>query len=427
MITQALKQLWIQRKKNIWLLIELVVVFIVILMLSKSIFELVYFSSITPGYKSEQLYLVRYNNSLSPKAIDYDPARASVKAMNEDIARVAMFLKGEPIIDAVAIHGADHPNGYSYHGVGVTNMGDSVMSSAQVMTYIKGWNYWNVYNYTSANSSDLFISDNDDGAIITKDLERILLKKINEDGVNSMIQKRIKITDEKDKDITGVVNYIKRNAQYEPRPVIIMGRDSLDESEFSYGSATIAIRFKEGTTFNQIDDIKNILESEQKFGNIRVEDFISMEDSNKDYKDSNNETSIGNLLIMFLLSIIFLGVVSSFWIKVQTNRGEIGLRMAIGASKGKIVKQFLAEGLALVTISSIIGVILSINFLYIVDAMKYRLTNYPEFWPVGNPYANFVIITLITFSLITITVLVGTIFPTFISTKIKPADALRDE
>jgi putative ABC transport system permease protein len=84
-----------------------------------------------------------------------------------------------------------------------------------------------------------------------------------------------------------------------------------------------------------------------------------------------------------LLIITALGVVglASFWVQQRTR--QIGIRRALGATKGDILRYFQAENFILATLGIVVGMVLAYGInLWLMD--KYQVARLPaEFLPIG--------------------------------------------
>ncbi len=63
----------------------------------------------------------------------------------------------------------------------------------------------------------------------------------------------------------------------------------------------------------------------------------------------------------FLVINIFLGVLGTFWLRTQSRRAEIGLRMALGASRGNVQRLLLGETVVLLAVASVAGAVICLN------------------------------------------------------------------
>jgi predicted permease len=121
-------------------------------------------------------------------------------------------------------------------------------------------------------------------------------------------------------------------------------------------------RLKEGVS------IENALAAMQS---IAKQLEVQYPDTNRDQNASVmslSEVMIGDirpvLLVLLggaglLLLIACVNVASLVLVRSQTRRRELAVRSALGASKGRLVRQFLTEGLVLVAIGSAIGIAVS--------------------------------------------------------------------
>ena len=123
----------------------------------------------------------------------------------------------------------------------------------------------------------------------------------------------------------------------------------------------------------------------------------------------NTETLVGGIGVMNIMLVI-----------VKERTEEIGLRMALGAAKQEIRKQFLLEAVFLSLMGGIIGVVVGSGFSY---AVNYVILQFQESWEIVIPFW----VIGVSFG---ITVLIGIIFgyyPAYKASKLDPINALRYE
>jgi Predicted permease. len=68
-------------------------------------------------------------------------------------------------------------------------------------------------------------------------------------------------------------------------------------------------------------------------------------------------------VVVFVLITVFLGVFGTFWLRTYQRRSEIGIRMVVGADKGKVRLHMILEGLCLMSLSILPAFIVYINML----------------------------------------------------------------
>ncbi|MFN6964879.1 MAG: ABC transporter permease [Pyrinomonadaceae bacterium] len=111
-----------------------------------------------------------------------------------------------------------------------------------------------------------------------------------------------------------------------------------------------------------------------------------------------------------------IGVMNIMLVSVTERTKEIGIRKAIGATRGAIVFQFLSEAMALTLLGGVIGVVLSIGISNLIMALIPELPAQVELW-------------MIVLSL-TVSVGVGLIFgvfPAMRAARLDPIECLRYE
>ena len=138
-------------------------------------------------------------------------------------------------------------------------------------------------------------------------------------------------------------------------------------------------------------------------------------------------TTITDALSLFLTSMAAIallvggiGILNIMLVTVAERTREIGLRKAVGATSGNIMKQFLLESGTLTSIGGVIGIILGIIVSYLMAILMQYL---------GYDWA-FVISPMSIISAISVSVLTGVIFglyPSFKAAKLDPIEALRYE
>jgi ABC-type antimicrobial peptide transport system permease subunit len=102
-------------------------------------------------------------------------------------------------------------------------------------------------------------------------------------------------------------------------------------------------------------------------------------------------------------------------VSVTERTREIGLRMAVGAEPGDILRQFLVEAVVLCLIGGAVGIILGRSSAYLVASLLH--------WPTGG--VGRAIITAVAVSA-SVGVLFG-YYPAWKASRLDPIEALRYE
>ncbi|MDE6545151.1 MAG: ABC transporter permease, partial [Paramuribaculum sp.] len=118
---------------------------------------------------------------------------------------------------------------------------------------------------------------------------------------------------------------------------------------------------------------------------------------------------------VFLLVIVFLGFIGTFWFRTRQRRSEIAIRKVNGATDGNIYCRLFSEGLTILLVAAIID--LPLAYLAIGKLNIGQELNRQMCWP------SFALSVL----LMAVMILVGVWFPARNAMKIQPSDALHDE
>lgn len=132
-----------------------------------------------------------------------------------------------------------------------------------------------------------------------------------------------------------------------------------------------AIPNKHGHIQETIDQIINVLRKRRKVGFGKPNDFaIFTQDT---MLDLYNQITGAAYLVMIVISSIGLlvggiGVMNIMLVSVKERTREIGIRKAIGARSGDILKQFLIEAVFLTAVGGILGILIGYSLAFLVKA-----------------------------------------------------------
>lgn len=153
-------------------------------------------------------------------------------------------------------------------------------------------------------------------------------------------------------------------------------------------------------------------------GNIYVNAVTSFEDMRQRRIDQVvKEMQMSQLVVAFLLLNVFFGITGTFWMRTQARRAETGLRMAVGASKSRIVSWLNAEAFLLLLLAAIPIAIIVLNLNHI-DLLASNVPYSIERWltEIG-----------ISLGIMALMILLGIAVPAYWIMKEQPAEALHYE
>jgi ABC-type antimicrobial peptide transport system permease subunit len=123
------------------------------------------------------------------------------------------------------------------------------------------------------------------------------------------------------------------------------------------------------------------------------------------------------LLCVAMISLVVggVGIMNIMLVSVTERTREIGLRMAVGAEPGDILRQFLTEAVVLCLLGGAVGIILGRTSSYVISSVLH--------WPTAVSVAAIIASVIVSAS-------VGVIFgfyPAWKASRLNPIDALRYE
>jgi putative ABC transport system permease protein len=128
---------------------------------------------------------------------------------------------------------------------------------------------------------------------------------------------------------------------------------------------------------------------------------------------------------IFILGSGIIGIVNIMLIVVKERTQEIGIRRALGATPGRIIKQILTESVILSLISGMAGIIFAGFILWLVNIGLDSIED-PSNVPFTNPSVSLGVIVVALLILVFAGLLAGLI-PALTAVKVKPIEALRTE
>ena len=218
-----------------------------------------------------------------------------------------------------------------------------------------------------------------------------------------------------------------KDPYYQPEPSNVFF--PLERGNVNLGSMQIVIRVKPEADKNFIERFTEDMREQLFIGPYFLGSVVSVKDmkAHVDLGFGARDKINGTFAItLFLVVNIFLGILGSFWFRIQSRRSELGLRVALGSSKRKVQGMVILETMMLLFIASIIGTIICLNFGSTETLQSLGIpTLEKEAWGIGKEQN--VINFAITFTFLAIVSVIAVWYPAKQASNIQPAEALRDE
>lgn len=155
-------------------------------------------------------------------------------------------------------------------------------------------------------------------------------------------------------------------------------------------------------------------------GNLSIVNLIRMEDYRTyilNLSSINLMYGAGYFLAAFFFICAFLGIIGTFWFRTESRTSEIGLRMALGATRRQVRWQMIGEGLMLLGIVWLPAVIVSYVLRTAVWDNETLLSD----------TVLFITLTAVTTVLLMLLIVAGIWIPARQASRINPVDALHYE
>lgn len=163
------------------------------------------------------------------------------------------------------------------------------------------------------------------------------------------------------------------------------------------------------------------MEKQLSVGPFYLIDLTSFKDKRDAYElltGEKRETQNAIAITVFLFFNIFLGIFGTFWFRTERRKEEMGLRIAVGSTPGGLKRLMTGEGLVLLTLVAIPGIILCLN-LQLLEVTNGYYMDYTA--------SRFLIGIALTYLLIAGMIVLGIWYPAHQTMKMKPAEALHYE
>ena len=425
MTSKIIKQLWKERGDNVWLFAELVIIAIFLWQAIDPLYTLNRVKNIPKGFNPENICRV-YIHKYEKYNKDYD---ASVDSETDDASITAVFNNIVSLPEIESYYGGfGIPYGVTLTTIHIYYNENGEEDNGEGRKEIEPY-------YYSAVRGEFFkvlqIKDIKTGQYPTQlqkgeiQLSRSAAMELfgTTDCIGREVENEYGIRKLK---ITGVYEDFQPNPYMIPESTVVANYAD-NPPEFIY------LRLKEGVDRDSFikrfnEELRPTLRVGNRYAGTMV-DFESVIEENWYNVTHESKNRFQLFISFFALFCAFLGIVSTFWIRTNDRRGEIGIMRSVGASRRRIIGQFVTEALLLVSLAFavalplIVHLVASNDFAQPLNATNEELTAYSNMFA---PLPRFAVITAATYFIIAATAVIAAVIPAARACKTDISDALRE-
>lgn len=432
MLKHIFKQLWNRKRANIWIGVELLLVFCLLWYIVDYFFVLEYNKSLHSCRDMDHTWQVEVA-LLPPEHSEYQPGESDSTALEDNCYRLLDRIRGYKGVEALAVlSNWSTPGGGGYYGDWFRSRKDTTRRGhGQAILFDPRTDFFKVFRYTTKEGKPVSVDDFD-----WADPKSVIIGNMAKetffpdgDAIGQILESPEK-PDEWNFVVKGVVGDIKR-FDYE-RPQLTFYRAWRATADNITEEMEIAVRSRESIPDKQfLQDFKQTMSRELRVGNFYLKGVKSYNQINKDTDfefGQTNNVRIRTAFLLFFLINIMLCVMGTFWYRIRMRRDEIGLRMAMGSTRTGIRKLLILEGLCLLAIASLPGMLIEIQLIYagLIETIGKQNNQLVTYLP-DHVVLRFILTNCLTWVLLAIAIVAAIWLPADKAAKMEPADALHYE
>lgn len=426
-----LKNLWSRRRRNGWLLAELILVAILSWYIFDPVMVVTYERHLPLGYDADRLCMVSVG-MLPQEAPGYEPQAADSASLMQTYLNLVDRARQHPDVEqATPVLSFVYPGAM---GTGTSSFiaeGDSVAHTALFIEFLPHTHFFETYGFQSGKGSmsaaQLSDLDNGDYYIMTEDLlEGMFRTHIYR---NQRCWK-VNGTDTCYTAVKGTVKSCKYLSDKRPVPIVFMPLQNPDILS-SLDNMRIVVRLKEGVRMERfLHDFRPWMLRQIRIGNLYARELQSYDEINaaREFSDSTVLYRRSLSIALFFLVNLCLGVIGTFWMQTRTRREEVGVMLSYGATPHRIRLLLLGEGTALTTLATFIGCFIYLQYAFSegLNTGSSLMEAVTPSW-VDNFGLHFFLVSLMVYVILLLVVWIGIYIPARRISSISPTEALRDE
>lgn len=419
-----LSQILHEWKENFWMVVELAIVTAVIWCLATNLTHSIITMVQNPGYDTTDVYAAEIQRIDKESSAYIDTGNDSL-AYARDLRAIVERLRSLPYVEAVGLGNNALPYNLNFTGNAILSAdpADSVMFRAntrmmtpdmatvlRLMPYDKGADPARLHDLLAAGEGLLGYSREYDDRF-GRDFKNLIGRPVR-NTMGDTIQGRT---------FGACIVNMKRH-RFEEQPAGTMVEPVDENSPQIDNCWELAVRVRPGEGYRLEQDLSNRgdLTSQRNLMLINFQPMNSVRANVERSSLNNFRVQVGG--VIFLLFIVYMGLLGTFWFRVQTRTPEIALRKVCGATSPQIFRRLLSEGMILQGMATVIAAAICVALIIWQSELVDMLMQFIPRWEIivlaGSAGA---------FALMTIIIVLGIWMPARRALRIRPADALKEE
>lgn len=426
MLGQIIRHLWNNRRHNLWIIMELIVIAIVSWIVIDPLFVWNYNRSIPDGYEADGLY--RLQLMRNPEDTVSNPA--------DDYRQIMRKIRALPSVEAAAcVLGGAYP---SSSGMNANKIAmDTTVITTTFIPFFRDDDFFRTWRFRSASDGTWETLENlevpDDGIILSEDAAASL-------GGKDVVGKTVRecYGDSTSYRVVALMQPFKMRNGMPPCAVRLLPFVG-EIPEWGFNGMRIFVRAKEGISGARFqEEFLQWADANLMQGSLVFQDFLPFHEiqmASDLEKGVTNEVRSKYILALFFLFNLLLAVSGTFWMNTCARHEEIGIRLSYGASPVGIRLMLLGEGMVLTTVAVLVGCFIYFHWAYMEGLYAYgdlfsfeqTMVGPSDSYLPGHFGLHFVAVSLLVYGLMALVTCLGVYVPARRISTISPVEALKDE
>lgn len=376
MIKHIIKIIWAQRRSNIWIVGELLLVVCSVWFILDKLWVDMRCYHAPMGYDIENTWRFRLSR-LSRQAPGFVPDSLRETSDTQDVLTLMERIRSLEEVEEACVTFWSMP--YSF-GNSWGNLfpvdGDTTGLSAQSYHKLRvSPEYFDVFRIKDTHGHDVtpLVSDAHRPIVLTQAGEEHFF------GGQPAVGRQISENDDLSAPYT-VAAVLPTFRSYDfDRPencsFFILKGEALEKCVRQYGVeyAEVSVRVRRAMTEDEMYRLLENASERLTVNNFFVQGVTRVADQRERLLAHAKQANKQKLAAMaFLLANVFFGIVGTFWLRTERRRSEIGLRVAIGSSRGRLGEYMYLEGLSLLAVTLPVLLLFALNMAYLDKLDTYR-------------------------------------------------------